>query len=172
MSQLGLTKFSLDYESWNCVWEVLKWPLCNLLFVFATIWLHHWHQHQASAQSKGSDSKKMFQNTQLKANRCSFIRSRYLGSYDIRNAENTGGIAECDNKNVINRKMLNIVEFAQMWMWSFPSNYEHFFPAPKPNEQKKTLLLCFGVINGHTASVLCTLCVFNSNFTDQRDQRS
>ncbi len=39
----------------------------------------------------------------------------------------------------------------------FPYHYKCFFTVSKPNEQKKTMLRCFGVISGHTASVLCSL---------------
>ncbi len=39
----------------------------------------------------------------------------------------------------------------------FPYHYKQILTEPKPNKQKKFLLLCCGVIYGHAASVLCSL---------------
>ncbi len=80
-----------------------------------------------------------------------------VGPYDFRDAENTNGITEFDNKNLINCKMQNIVQFAKMWMQFikicvFPAIISVFLTVTKPNEQKRTMLLCFGVIYGHTAT--------------------
>ena len=78
--------------------------------------------------------------------------------------ENTDGIKELEIKNGSSCKTWNIVEFAKLWMQFikiriFPIITSVFFTALQQNQQKLTFLLCFGVINVHAASLLCSLCV-------------
>ncbi len=59
--------------------------------------------------------------------------------YDFHYAENTDRTAEFDNKNAINCKTRNIVEFAKTWrqfikIRVFSTIISVFFTAPKPNE--------------------------------------
>ncbi len=119
--------------------------------------------HQEDPVDKLQANRKI--HVKISSNYFTTFLNGIFGPYDFRNPENTDRIAEFDDKNGINCKTRKIVEFAQMWMQFikiqvFPPLQAFFHSAYAKWTDEKTILRCFGVIYGHTASVLCSLWVW------------